>query len=105
VKTEADRFAEAMEAAEIMFAEMLRTFALAVLLGTDIGFGWHYFVDRGGPSAAASAAISPAKHDVLNPPSPNPPAQRAGPIPDVAGSPIFLPDVQQPARGGARPLQ
>jgi hypothetical protein len=83
-----------------MFAELLRTYLLSavvcVLLGVGIGFGWH-FVDRAVTRTAASTAISPAKQDVPNPPSPNPPVQRAGPVPDVARSPI-LPDAHQPAR-------
>jgi hypothetical protein len=56
--TAADRFAEAMEAAEMMFAGMLRTYVLravlCVLLGIGLGFGWHYFVDRAGGRAAGS---------------------------------------------------
>jgi len=105
VKTATDRFAEAIEAAEKMFPEILRTYILSagvcVLLG--IGFGWHYFVDRAGGRAAASAATPPAKQDTPNPPSPNPAAQREGPVPDVAkGSGSS--DAQQPARSMALDL-
>ena len=88
----------------MMFPEMLRSYALSavvcVLLGTGFGFGWHYFVDRTGARAAASAATPPAKHDAPNPPSSNPPAQREGPVLDVprgSGSS----DAQQPARSMA----
>jgi hypothetical protein len=107
VKTATDRFAEAIEAAEKIFPEILRTYILSavvcVLLGIGIGFGWHYFVDRAGGRAAASAATPPAKQDRPNPPSPNPAAQRAGPVPDVAkGSGSS--DAQQPARNMARDL-
>ena len=107
MKTATDRFAEAIEAAEMMFAETLRTYVLSalvcVLLGIGIGFGWHYFVDRTGGRAAASATTSPAKQDAPNPPSPNPAAQREGPVPDVAkGSGSS--DAQQPARSMALDL-
>ena len=58
MKTATDRFAEAIEAAEMMFAGMLKTYILSavvcVLLGIGIGFGWYYFVDRAGGRAAAS---------------------------------------------------
>jgi len=99
VKTATDRFAEAIEAAEMMFGEMLRAYFLSavvcVLLGIGIGFGWH-FVDRAGGRTAASAATPPAKQDAPNPPSSNPPAQREGPVLDVPrGS--GLSDAQQPA--------
>src|SRR4029077_15035442 len=85
---------------EMMFAGMLRTYALSavvcVLLGIGIGFGWHYFVDRTGGRAAASAATPPAKQDAPNPPSSNTPAQREGPVLDVPrGS--GLSDAQQPS--------
>jgi hypothetical protein len=107
VKTATDRFAEAIEAAEMMFAEMLRTYVLSalvcVLLGIGIGFGWHYFVDRTGGRAAASATTSPAKQDAPNPPSSNPPVQREGPVVDVPrGS--GLSEAQQPARSMALEL-
>ena len=90
-----------------MFAEMLRTYVLSavvcVLIGIGIGFGWHYFVDRTGERAAASAITSPAKQDAPNPPSSNPPAQREGPVLDVPrGS--GLADAQQPARSMALDL-
>jgi hypothetical protein len=99
VKSATDRFAEAIEAAEMMFPEILRTYVLravfCVLLGIGIGFGWHYFVDRAGGRAVASVATPPAKQDAPNPPSSNPPAQREGPVLDVPrGS--GLPDAQQP---------
>jgi hypothetical protein len=86
VKSATDRFAEAIEAAEMMFPAMLRSYALSavvcVLLGIGIGFGWH-FVDRANGRTAASAATPPAKPDAPNPPSSNPPAQREGPVLDV----------------------
>jgi hypothetical protein len=105
--TATDRFAEAIEAAEIMFAGLLRTYVfravLCVLLGISIGFGWHYFVDRAGGRAAVSAAAPPAKQGAPNPPSSNPPAQREGPAPDVPqGS--GLSDTQQPAQSMALDL-
>ena len=88
----------------MMFAGMLRTYALSavvcVLLGIGIGFGWHYFVDRAGGRAAASAATPPAKQDAPSPPSPNPGAQREGPVPEGSGSS----DAQQPARSMALDL-
>ena len=91
----------------MMFAEMLRTYVLSalvcVLLGIGIGFGWHYFVDRTGGRAAASATTSPAKQDAPNPPSSNPPVQREGPVLDVPrGS--GLSEAQQPARSMALDL-
>ncbi|HWZ66934.1 MAG TPA: hypothetical protein VNW89_03810 [Stellaceae bacterium] len=99
MKSATDRFAEAIEAAEMMFGEMLRSYVLSagvcVLLGIGIGFGWH-FVDRAGGRTVASAATPPAKPDAPNPPSSNPPAQREGPVLDVPrGS--GLSDAQQPA--------
>src|SRR5260370_32274714 len=89
-----------------MSGSELRTYVLsavvAVIVGTGIGFGWH-FVDRAGGRAAASAITSPAKQDAPNPPSSNPAAQREGPVPDVArGS--DLSDAQQPARSMALDL-
>jgi hypothetical protein len=101
VKTATDRFAEAIEAAEMMFGEMLRAYVLSavvcVLLGIGLGFGWHFFVDRAGGRAAASATTSPAKQDAPNPPSSNPAAQREGPVLDVPRS-SGLSDAQQPVR-------
>ena len=90
----------------MMFGEMLRSYLLSavvcVLLGTGIGFGWH-FVDRAAGRAVASAASPPAKQDAPNPPSSNPPAQREGPVLDFArGS--GLSDAQQPARSMALDL-
>jgi hypothetical protein len=90
-----------------MSGSELRTYVLsavvAVLLGTGIGFGWHYLGDRTGGRAAASAITSPAKQDAPNPPSSNPPAQREGPVLDVPrGS--GLSDAQQPARSMALDL-
>ena len=76
---------------------------VCVLLGIGFGFGGHYFVDRTGGRAAASATTSPAKQDAPNPPSSNPTAQREGPVPDVprgSGSS----DAQQPARSMALDL-
>jgi hypothetical protein len=105
VKSATDRFAEAIEAAETMFGEMLRTYILSavvcVLLGIGIGFGWH-FVDRAGGRTAASAATPPAKQDAPNPPSSNPPAQREAVL-DVPRGP-GLSDAQQPARSMALDL-
>ena len=91
----------------MMFAEMLRTYVLSavvcVFLGIGIGFGWHYFVDRAGGRAAATAITSPAKQDAPNPPSSNPAAQREGPVLDVPqGS--GLSNAQQPARSMALDL-
>ena len=51
---------------------------LSVLLGTGIGFGWHYFVDSAGVRAVASAATPPAQHEAPNPPSANPPSLGEG---------------------------
>ena len=51
---------------------------LSVLLGTGIGFGWHYFADSVGVRAVASAATPPAQHEAPNPPSANPPSQGEG---------------------------
>jgi hypothetical protein len=84
-----------------------RTYVLgvvvSVLLGTGIGFGWHYLADRTGGTAAALAAIPTAKQDAPNPPPPNPAAQREGPVPEVPqGS--GLSDAQQPARSMALDL-
>ncbi len=91
----------------MMFPEILRTYVLSavvcVLLGIGIGFGWHYFVDRAGGRAAASAATPPAKQDAPNPPSSNPPAQPEGPVHDVPRGPD-LSDAQQPARSMALDL-
>ena len=90
-----------------MFPEILRTYILSavicVLLGIGIGFGWHYFVDRAGGRAAASATTAPANQDAPNPPSSNPPVQREGPVLDVPrGS--GLSDAQQPTRSTALDL-
>ena len=86
MKSATDRFFEAIEAAEVMFGEMLRPYILravvCVLFGIGIGFGWH-FVDRAGGGTAALAITSPAKQDAPNPPPSNPPAQREGPVLDV----------------------
>jgi hypothetical protein len=104
VKSATDRFAEAIEAAEMMFGEMLRAYVLSavvcVLLGIGIGFGWHYFVDRTGGSAAVSATTLPGKQDPPNPPSTNSAAQREGPVPDAPRVP-GLSDAQQSARSMA----
>ena len=91
----------------MMFPEILRTYflsaAVCVLLGIGIGFGWHYFVDRPGGKAAASAITSPVKQDAPNPPSSNPAAQREGPVLDVPRGP-GLSEAQQPARSMALDL-
>jgi hypothetical protein len=99
VKSPTDRFVEAIEAAEMMFGQMLRPYLLSavvcVLLGIGLGVGWH-FVDRAGGRIAASAMTPPAKQDAPNPPSSNPPAQREGPgldVPRGSGSS----DAQRPA--------
>jgi hypothetical protein len=101
VKSITDRFVEAIEAAEMMFAEMLgayvRSAVLCVLLGIGIGFGWHYFVDRTGGSVAASTTASPARQDALTPPSSNQATQRERSVPDVARN-VGPSDVEQPAR-------
>ena len=77
----------------------LRTYVLSavvsVLLGTGIGVGWHFLVDRAGGRAVASTVITPAKPEVPNPPSSN--AQREGPVPDAPSSS----DTQQSARSTA----
>src|SRR5262245_12319275 len=82
----------------------LRTYVLsavvAVLLGTGIGFGWHFFVDRAGGRAVASTVITPAKPEVPNPPSSNPPVQREGSAPDIP-RPAGSSDAQQSARSTA----
>src|SRR6267378_8559366 len=84
-------------------ADLRISAGVCVLLGIGFGFGWHYFVDRTGGRAAASATTSPAKQDAPNPPSSNPAAQREGPVPDVAkGSGSS--DAQQPARSMALDL-
>ena len=67
---------------------------LSVLLGTGIGFGWHYFVDSAGVTAMASVATPPVQHDAPNPPSANPPSQGEGPGLNVPRSPDS-PDAQQ----------
>ncbi len=91
----------------MMFPEILRTYVLSavvcVLLGIGIGFGWHYFVDRAGGRAAASAITSPAEQDAPNPPSSSPAAQREGPVLDVPRGP-GLSEAQQPARSMALDL-
>src|SRR5262245_29510237 len=104
--TATDRIFEAIEAAEIMFAGMVRTYVLCavvcVLLGVGIGFGWHY-LDSVGGRAMASAATPPAKQDAPNPPSSNPPAQQEGSVLDVPrGS--GLSEAQQSARSMALDL-
>jgi hypothetical protein len=90
-----------------MSGSELRTYILsavvAVLLGTGIGFGWHYLGDRPAGRAAASAATLPAKQDAPNPPSPSPAAQREGPVPDVARD-SGSSGAQQPARSVALDL-
>jgi hypothetical protein len=105
VKSPTDRFVEAIEAAEMMFGEMLRPYILSavvcVILGIGLGFGWH-FVDRAGGRTAASV-MTPAKQDAPNPPSSNPPAQREGPVLDVPRD-SGLSDAQQPARSMALDL-
>src|SRR5262245_35745033 len=77
----------------------LRTYVLSavvsVLLGTGIGLGWHFLVDRAGGRAVASTVITPAKQEAPNPPSSK--AQREGPVPDVPSSS----DTQQSARSTA----
>jgi len=82
----------------------LKTYVLgavvAVLLGTGIGFGWYFLVDRPGGRAVAAAVIPPAKPEVPNPPSSNPPVQREGPGPDVP-RPAGSSDAQQSARSTA----
>ena len=91
----------------MMFPEILRTYVLSavvcVLLGIGIGFGWHYFVDRTGGRAAASAITSPAEQDAPNPPSSSPAAQREGPVLDVPRGP-GLSEAQQPDRSMALDL-
>jgi hypothetical protein len=107
VKTATDRFAEAIDAAEMMFAGMLRTYVriavVCVLLGIGIGAGWHYFVDRAGGRAVASAVTSSAKQDAPNPPSSTPAAQREDPVLDVPRGSNSS-DAQQPARSMALDL-
>ncbi len=90
-----------------MSGSELRTYLLgaviAVLLGTGIGFGWHYLGYRVGGMAAGAATTSPAKQDAPNPPLPNPAAQREAPVPDVARD-SGSSDVQQPAQSMALDL-
>ena len=90
-----------------MSGSELRTYFLsavvAVLLGTGIGFGWHYLGDRVGGRAAVSTATPPAKQDAPDPPPPNQAAQREGPVPDVARD-SGSSGAQQPARSTALEL-
>ena len=77
----------------------LRTYVLtavvSVLLGTGIGFGWYFLVDRAGGRAVASTVITPAKQEAPNPPASK--AQRESPVPDVPSSS----DAPQSARSTA----
>jgi hypothetical protein len=65
-----------------MYGSALRAYGfgavVSVLLGTGIGFGWHYIADSAGGRAAAAAPTRPGQEDVSNLPSPNPPAPREG---------------------------
>jgi len=74
-----------------MYGSQLRTCGLgavvAVLFGAGIGFGWHYFADSAGATAAASAVTPLAKSDAPRPTSPDPPSRPQGPVIDV---PRFL---------------
>src|SRR5262245_26271080 len=87
-----------------MSGSELRTYVLsavvAVLLGTGIGFGWHYLGDRFGGRAVASTITPTAKQEAPNPPSSNPSAQRDGPVPDVPRLSSSS-DAQQSARSTA----
>jgi hypothetical protein len=92
-----------------MYASELRTCALgavaAVLFGAGIGFGWHYFAARAGPTSAVAAVSRPAQRDARSP-SPQvsrPPGPREAPAPDVTRLPVSArpnnrPDATQ-ARG------
>jgi len=70
-----------------MYGSQLRTCGLgavvAVLFGAGIGFGWHYFADSAGATAAASAVTPLAKSDAPSPTSPDPPSRPQGPFIDV----------------------
>jgi len=70
-----------------MYGSELKTCGLGavvvVLLGAGIGFGWHYFADTAGATAAASAVTPLAKSDVPSPASPNPPSRPEAPVIDV----------------------
>jgi len=76
-----------------MYASELRTCGLgavvAVLLGTGVGVGWHYFADSAGGRAVAAAATPLTKQDAPNPPSSNPPSRPEGPVFDVLRSPAL----------------
>src|SRR5262245_1443128 len=82
----------------------LRTYVLglvvSLLIGTGIGFGWHY-VDRSGGRAVASAVPSTTGHEAPNTSSSNLPVQRQGQAPDVARGGT-LPAAQQQAGGSPR---
>jgi hypothetical protein len=82
-----------------MYGAELRTYGLsavvAVLLGTGIGFGWHYFADSAGATVVASAVAPSAQRDAPSPQS-CPPGPREVAVPDVPRLPVLSRPNNQP---------
>ena len=67
-----------------MYGSELRTCGLgavvAVLLGTGVGVGWHYFADSASGRAMAAAPTPLAQQDTLNSPLVCPPPREGLPV-------------------------